>query len=61
MMDDKKILELALGNVEIQLKATLTLLSGGRSATGNSFDFNNLLMCKKNLQELLAAEPSKKK
>jgi hypothetical protein len=61
MMDDKRILELALGNVEIQIKATLALLSGGRSANGNAFDFNNLMACRKTLQELLAAQPSEKK
>jgi hypothetical protein len=60
-MNDEKILALALDNVETQIKATLALLSGGRSANGNSFDFNNLMACRKTIQELLAAQPSEKK
>ena len=35
-------LKRALDKIDIQIEATIAVLSGGRSMNGNSFDFNNL-------------------
>ena len=40
-------LKRALDKIDIQIEATIAVLSGGRSMNGNSFDFNNLMETKK--------------
>ena len=61
MMIEKEILEKSIDNCGTQMRAVLMVIASGRSAGTNSFEFNNLLKCKQNLEELLAAQTSKKK
>ena len=61
MMIEKEILEKSIKNCGAQMKAVLAVIASGRSAGTNSFEFNNLLKCKESLEELLAAQTSKKK
>jgi len=61
MMIEKEILEKSIDNCALQMRAVLMVIASGRSAGNNSFEFNNLLKCKQNLEELLAAQTSKKK
>ena len=60
-MSERENLETALSKVTIQITAVVAVLSGGRAINGNAFDLCNLIAAKKNIQELLAAQPSKKK
>lgn len=52
-------LKRALDKIDIQIEATIAVLSGGRSMNGNSFDFNNLIETKKHIESLLAAKATK--
>jgi len=61
MMIDREMIEKALSQCNLQMKAVIAVVASGRAAGGNAFEFNNLLKCKENLEELLAAQPSKKK
>ena len=65
MMNDKKILELALSKAETQLAANIKALSTGRNLNVYASDVNSLVKVKANIEKLLAAIPktvkSKKK
>jgi len=61
MMIEKDILEKSIINCDKQMRAVIAVVASGRSAGTNSFEFNNLLKCKESLEELLAAQTSKKK
>ena len=52
-------LKRALDRINIQIEATIAVLSGGRSINGNSFDFNNLIKTKEHIESLLAANVTK--
>ena len=61
MMTERENLEEAEIKLTQQITACVAVLSGGRAINGNAFDLCNLIAAKKNIQELLAAQPSKKK
>ena len=52
-------LKKSLDKINIQIEATIAVLSGGRSMNGNSFDFNNLMKTKEYIESLLAANVTK--
>lgn len=52
-------LKKSLDKINIQIEATIAVLSGGRSMNGNSFDFNNLMKTKEHIESLLAANVAK--
>ena len=60
-MIDREMMEKAVNQCDLQIKAVIAVVASGRAAGGNAIEFNNLLKCKQNLEELLAAQPSKKK
>ena len=59
-MIDKESLKRAMSNVEIQMNAMIAVMANGRQIAGNSFDYNNLHITKKYIQDLLAESEMKK-
>ena len=54
MMNDKELLKRSLENIEKQMDAIMQIFGGGRHLAGNAFDFNNLMITKQHIQDLLA-------
>ena len=65
MMNDKDIIKTALERLDTSIEAIVRVISTGRNIHGASFDLNNKLKAKANIEKLLAAIPktvkSKKK
>ena len=64
-MNDKDIIKTALERLDTSIEAIVRVISTGRNIHGASFDLNNMLKAKANIEKLLAAIPktvkSKKK
>jgi hypothetical protein len=64
-MNDKDIIKTALERLDTSIEAIVRVISTGRNIHGASFDLNNMLKAKANIEKLLAAVPktvkSKKK
>jgi len=64
-MNDKDIIKTALERLDTGIKAIVRVISTGRNIHGASFDLNNMLKAKANIEKLLTAIPktvkSKKK
>ena len=52
-------LKKSLDKINIQIEATIAVLSGGRSMNGKSVDVNNLMKTKEHIESLLAANVTK--
>jgi len=65
MMNEKDIIKTALERLDTSIEAIVRVISTGRNIHGASFDLNNMLKAKANIEKLLAAIPktvkSKKK
>ena len=65
MMNEKDIMKTALERLDTSIEAIVRVISTGRNIHGASFDLNNMLKAKANIEKLLAAMPktvkSKKK
>ena len=65
MMNEKDIIKTALEKLDTSIKAIVRVISTGRNIHGASFDLNNMLKARVNIEKLLAAIPktvkSKKK
>ena len=59
-MSDKAILVLALERLDTSIKAIVKVIGTGRNIHGASFDLNNMLKAKANIEKLLAAIPTLK-
>ena len=60
MMSDRELLKRSLANIEKQMDAIMQIFGGGRHLAGNAFDFNNLMVTKQHIQDLLAVPEVKK-
>jgi len=64
-MNDKDIIKTALERLDTSIEAIVRVISTGRNIHGASFDLNNMLKAKANIEKLLATIPktvkSKKK
>jgi len=64
-MNEKDIIKTALERLDTSIEAIVRVISTGRNIHGASFDLNNMLKAKANIEKLLAAIPktvkSKKK
>jgi len=60
MMSDRELLKRSLENIEKQMDAIMQIFGGGRHLAGNAFDFNNLMITKQHIQDLLAVPEVKK-
>ena len=59
-MNDKATLELALEKLNVSIGAIVKVIGTGRNIHGASFDLNNMLKAKANIEKLLAAIPTLK-
>ena len=59
-MIDRESLKRAVVNIETQMNAMIAVMANGRQIAGNSFDYNNLHITKKHIQDLLAESEMKK-
>ena len=57
MMNEKDIIKTALERLDTSIEAIVRVISTGRNIHGASFDLNNMLKAKTNIEKLLAAIP----